>query len=73
MIPVYVRHENQGSPQKLGDFAPHEIDALVALFNRYPTYDQREGQEEHNVALVQFVVDDMGAFFEIVVGSEDKC
>ncbi len=71
MIPVYVRHENQEDSQMLGDFKPQEIDELVALFNRYPTYDQREGREERKVVLAQFVVDDAGSFFEIVVGSDD--
>ena len=71
MIPVYVRHENQEDSQKLGDFPPQEIDKLVPLFSRYPTYDQREGAEEHTVVLAQFVVDDAGSFFEIVVGKPD--
>lgn len=71
MIPVYVRHENQEDSQKLGDFPSQEIDKLVSLFNRYSTYDQREGVEARTVVLAQFVVDDAGSFFEIVVGQPD--
>lgn len=70
MIPVYVRHEKQENSQKLGDFLPQEIGELVLLFSRYSTYDQREG-EEGTVVLAQFVVDDTGSFFEIVVGRPD--
>ena len=72
MIPVYVRHENKEDSQKLGDFPSQEIDKLVSLFNRYPTYDQREGEEVRAVVLAQFVVDDAGSFFEIVVGQPDE-
>lgn len=71
MIPVYVRHANQEDSQKLGDFPPQEIDDLVSLFNRYPTYDEREGEEAQTVVLAQFVVDDAGSYFEIVVGRPD--
>ncbi len=71
MISVYVRHVNQEDSQLLGDFAPQDIEPLVALFNKYPTYDVREGDDAPACVLAQFVVTEAGTIFEIVVGPRE--
>jgi len=64
MIQVYVRHQDHADGRLLGEFEPEHLPRLVQKFKEYPILAE---SEEAVFELAQFICDETGAYFEIVV------
>lgn len=63
MIKVYVRDSVGENVGRLGEFCIEDIHKLPDLFKAFPTFTD----EEAEFSDAQFVVDENGTHFEIVV------
>jgi len=66
MIPVYVREDLECGGVLFGEFSPSELPALIQRFRDHETYLP---EKEYSCCFYssQFVADNNGVFFEIVV------
>ena len=64
MIVVYVRHQDQADGRFLGEFMPEYLPQICQKFKDYPILAE---SEDAAFSMAQFVCDETGAYFEIIV------
>ena len=70
MIEVYVREVNDLKGELLGEFEPKMLPQLVQSFKEYRTYLSKPGTLALGENSGQYVVDESGVYFEILVEVE---
>lgn len=70
MIGVFVREESDESGEYLGEFGPDQLPQLVKSFTDYPTYYRDRAFIAEGTAVGQYVHDETGVYFEIILEPE---